>query len=82
MYPMTPPTTPKPALCPHCGAPLQASTPAATAPTMPAPSNQKAVDVLHDLQSRPIEEQQLVADTLSGAPVKQQQSWRDREPLL
>jgi hypothetical protein len=57
MYPI-PPTTPKPALCPHCGAPMVASVPAAPAPTMPAPS------------------------APAVAPVKQHQSWRDREPLL
>jgi hypothetical protein len=47
MIPITPPyTPPQPATCPHCGAPMKASTPAADAPPLPAPA--KDANVAHE----------------------------------
>jgi hypothetical protein len=35
-FPPVPPAPPQPKPCPHCGKPMEASTPAQPAPTMPA----------------------------------------------
>jgi hypothetical protein len=63
MYPMMPPAQ---KLCPHCGAPMQASTPARPAPTMPPPIYDASGD-------------RGVVPTM---PKKTHESWRDRPALL
>jgi hypothetical protein len=60
--------------CKCCGAPLEGSTPA----------RPEAIDVLEGLRERPIDDQQMVADTLAdlGTTPATDATWHDREKML